>query len=236
MTILITGASRGIGYELARELAKDKHRLILVSRSEDRLATLCSECNRLAGSEVATGIPFDLSTFIGNEEALMQQVRAATASLEVLVNNAGALVRKPFQEINSSESRHVFEVNYFAPEQLIRYCKTLLIKSLSPSIVNITSMGGVQGSSKFKGLSAYSASKGALGILTECLAEEFIDDNIRVNALAFGAVQTEMLAEAFPGFEAPVRSDEMGRFCKWFILEGSRFFNGKILPVSLSTP
>ncbi len=103
-------------------------------------------------------------------------------------------------------------------------------------VVNVTSMAGYQGSSKFNGLSYYSASKAALGSLTECLAEELKDESIKVNALAIGAVQTEMLEEAFPGFKAPLQPSQMAEFMKWFTLEGPVFFNGKVLPVSLSTP
>ena len=97
-------------------------------------------------------------------------------------------------------------------------------------------MGGFQGSSKFPGLSAYSASKAALGNLTECLAEEFKEMGIAVNALALGAVKTEMLEEAFPGYVPPVNAQEMAGFMANFATSGHHFFNGKILPVSVSTP
>ena len=103
-------------------------------------------------------------------------------------------------------------------------------------VVNITSMGGFQGSAKFGGLSFYSASKAALGNLTECLAEELGEEGFRVNALALGSVQTEMLAEAFPGYKAPLNPGQMAGFIEWFTLEGAVYFNGKILPVSVSTP
>lgn len=103
-------------------------------------------------------------------------------------------------------------------------------------IVNMSSMGGVQGSAKFPGLSLYSASKGAVGILTECLAEELKEEGVSVNALAIGAVQTEMLSQAFPDYKAPLSADEMAGFIKYFALQGKNFFNGKVLPVSLSTP
>jgi len=82
----------------------------------------------------------------------------------------------------------------------------------------------------------YAASKGALAILTECMAEELKGRNIKANCLALGAVQTEMLAEAFPGYEAPVKPNEMASFIKNFALNGHHVYNGKILPVSLSTP
>ena len=103
-------------------------------------------------------------------------------------------------------------------------------------IVNISSMGGYQGSAKFPGLSVYSAAKGAVAVLSECLAEEFKEQGIKVNALAIGAVQTEMLSQAFPGYMAPLQPDEMAEFIMDFALNGHRFFNGKILPVSVSTP
>jgi NAD(P)-dependent dehydrogenase (short-subunit alcohol dehydrogenase family) len=97
-------------------------------------------------------------------------------------------------------------------------------------------MGGVQGTVKFPGLSAYSSSKAALAGLTECLAIEFQDKDIAVNCLALGAVQTEMLQEAFPGFKAPVSPDKMAEFIGNFVLTAHHFMNGKVLPISLSTP
>jgi 3-oxoacyl-[acyl-carrier protein] reductase len=109
-------------------------------------------------------------------------------------------------------------------------------KAGSSHVVNISSMGGINGSVKFSGLSAYSAAKGGLGILTECLAEEYRDSGISFNCLALGSVQTEMLEEAFPGYRAPLTAHEMARFIVDFAINGHKFFNGKILPVSISTP
>jgi NAD(P)-dependent dehydrogenase (short-subunit alcohol dehydrogenase family) len=97
-------------------------------------------------------------------------------------------------------------------------------------------MGGFQGSAKFKGLSLYSASKGALAILTECMAEEFKEKNINVNCLALGSVQTEMLAKAFPGYKAQSSPAEMAEFIANFALNAYKQINGKIIPVSASTP
>ena len=97
-------------------------------------------------------------------------------------------------------------------------------------------MGGIQGSSKFAGLSGYSSSKGALITLFELLAEEYQPRGVSFNSLALGAVQTEMLEAAFPGITAPVSATQMGAYIARFVLEGHQFFNGKVLPVSSSTP
>lgn len=97
-------------------------------------------------------------------------------------------------------------------------------------------MGAFQGSAKFAGLSAYSASKAALHTLTECLALELADRQIKVNCLALGSAQTEMLEQAFPGYQSPVMAFEMGKYIADFALTGHRFFNGKILPVAVTTP
>jgi NAD(P)-dependent dehydrogenase (short-subunit alcohol dehydrogenase family) len=103
-------------------------------------------------------------------------------------------------------------------------------------ILNISSMGGFQGSMKFAGLSAYSTSKAALCSFTELFSEEYKETKLAMNCLCLGAVQTEMLQEAFPGYEAPTTPDQMAVFIVDFALNGNRFFKGKILPVSLSTP
>jgi 3-oxoacyl-[acyl-carrier protein] reductase len=236
MTILITGASKGIGAELAVQLAEGDHRLILVARNDEALRKVCDRCNNSPGSVTAVPLAYDLTRILTSSWEFIQKLQQITDSLDVLVNNAGFLINKPFAEISPEESKMVFVTNYFVPEQLIRACLPLLKASTNASVINVTSMGAVQGSKKFPGLSSYSASKGALATLTECLAEELAEDGIRVNALALGAVQTEMLEEAFPGFKASTNAEEMGRFFKWFVVDGWKRFNGKMLPVSDGTP
>ena len=236
MTILITGASQGIGAELALQLADSGHTLILLARNGQKLDTLCKEINKTAGKELAFALAYDVNELLVNPDDFLERFTGISMQLDILVNNAALLVKKPFEELTLEDSRRSFDANYFAPEQLIRICLPLLKQSGTASIINVTSMAAFQGSSKFPGLSVYGASKGALATLTECLAEEFKELNIRVNALAFGAVATEMLAEAFPGFQANTSASEMGAFFKWFVLEGWKRFNGKMLPVSDSTP
>ena len=126
--------------------------------------------------------------------------------------------------------------NFYGPAHLLQMLRPFLQKAEKAHVLNIGSMGGYQGSSKFPGLLAYSVSKAAIATLTECLAEEWKDSGVAVNCLALGAVQTEMLAEAFPGMQAPVSSAQMGGFLSYFALQGHHFFNGKVLPVSVSTP
>jgi NAD(P)-dependent dehydrogenase (short-subunit alcohol dehydrogenase family) len=97
-------------------------------------------------------------------------------------------------------------------------------------------MGGFQGSVKFSGLTAYSSSKFAIAGLTELLAEEFKNENISFNCLAIGAAQTKMLEKAFPGYQAPVSGKEMADFIFNFATQQSKFINGKVIPVSVTTP
>ncbi|MDF1571653.1 MAG: SDR family NAD(P)-dependent oxidoreductase [Bacteroidales bacterium] len=236
MRILITGASRGIGAELALQLAAEDQHLFLVARTEDRLREVANQCNALGGAGAAVAVPYDLAGILDKPAGFTTLLEQHTDCLDVLVNNAGLLVSKPFATFTPAEERRVFDTNYFMPAQLIRICMPFLERSAAASVINVTSMGAVQGSAKFPGLSAYSSSKGALAILTECLAEEFKTLNIKVNALAFGAVQTEMLEEAFPGLQSGTSPQEMGSFFKWFVMEGWRRMNGKMLPVSDSTP
>lgn len=236
MTILITGASRGIGAALAHALTGSGHRVLLVSRSAGLLHEVADSCNREARRELAFGIPFDLEELPARQEKFLSAVRSRTDTLDALVNNAGHLYRKPFVEVSPEEYRQIFHVNLFAPSQLIRICLPLMKESKLKHVVNVTSMAGFQGSKKFPGLSFYSASKAALGGLTECLAAELEPEGVRVNALALGSVQTEMLETAFPGIKAPMKPARMAEFMKWFVLEGAGYFNGKILPVNRSTP
>ncbi|MBX2875939.1 MAG: SDR family oxidoreductase [Saprospiraceae bacterium] len=230
MNIIITGASRGIGYDTALQLAKDpKNKVLAISRNEEKLAQL-AESSPLQNVDY---LAYDLSR--PNKDALVKKI-AGWDSVDILINNAGLLRNKPFAKLTDKDWWEIFEVNVFGITRLIRLLLPQLRSKEGAHIINMGSMGGVQGSSKFKGLSAYSASKAALANLTECLAEELKEDKISVNCLALGAVQTEMLAEAFPGYQAPVESNQMGEMVAWFAVQGKAFFNGKILPVSISTP
>ncbi len=236
MVIIITGASRGIGKAFAHTCTESDHTVILISRNRPGLEQVANDCNLRAGKVLAHALPFDLTDLSNLEEEFTSLLKSVTGRVDGLVNNAGQLIRKPFEQISDLEAKALFDANLFAPAQLIRICLPFMKDSKLRHVVNITSMAGYQGSSKFNGLSYYSASKAALGSLTECLAEELAEEGIKVNALALGAVQTEMLAEAFPDFKAKLEPSQMAGYLKWFLLEGSTFFNGKVLPVSLSTP
>jgi NAD(P)-dependent dehydrogenase (short-subunit alcohol dehydrogenase family) len=236
MVILITGASRGIGAATAPLLTGSGHTVLLVSRNRRRLEEVAGACNREAGKDLAFTLPFDLSDLPDLEKEFVSRVQALVPRVDGVINNAGQLINKPFEKVRTAEARSLLDINFIVPAQLIRICLPLMEGSALKHVVNISSMGGFQGSSKFPGLAYYSASKAALASLTECLAEELKETGIRINALALGSVQTEMLSEAFPGFRAPLDPEEMGRFFQWFILEGGRYFNGKVLPVSVSTP
>ena len=179
-----------------------------------------------------------LSIDISNENE-MQQVEKFIQSawknkVDVLINNAGLLVNKPFSQLSPSDFEQVYKVNVFAVAELTRICIPFMEKG--SHVVTISSMGGIQGSMKFAGLAAYSSSKGAVITLSELLAEEYKEQGIAFNVLALGAVNTEMLQEAFPGYDAPLSAKEMADYIFNFALTGNKYYNGKVLQVSSSTP
>lgn len=229
--VLITGASSGIGFETALQLSRDKsYSVFATARSGEKLENL----KTLSGGSI-TVVPFDL---VNGEPALLksQLAKAGLHTLHGVVHNAGFLVNRPFEDITPIELESSYRTNVMAPFLLTQALLPELKKANGAHVIHISSAGGVQGSVKFPGLSAYSSSKGALSVLTECLALELEPHKIRFNCLALGAVQTDMLSRAFPGYEAPLKAHEMGEFVSWFLTNGHRFFNGKILPVALSTP
>ena len=236
MNIVITGASRGIGYELVKLLsANSENTVVAIARNEKKLEVLKTECSALNPSAKVISIVCDLSNEIALA-ALNSELTTHIGSVNILINNAGAIVNKPFSEITAADLEYVYQVNVFSVFKLIQSVLPLMNKNERSHIVNIGSMGGFQGSAKFAGLSAYSSSKAALACLTECLAEEFKDSNISFNCLALGAAQTEMLNEAFPGYKAPLSSLEMASYIADFASNAHQFMNGRIIPVSLSTP
>ena len=222
-TIVITGASRGIGHEIALQAAGEGHQVFALSRD----LTSLQKTKGIIPIAVDLTDPIDLASCV-------EKIKQTSPSVDVLINNAGTLVNRPFSETTLADFRNTFAVNVFAVAALTQ----ALLPIINPKghIVNISSMGGVQGSAKFPGLAAYSSSKGALITLTELLAEEYKQTGPAFNVLALGAVQTEMLAAAFPGYQAPVTAQKMGAYILNFALEGHHLYNGKILPVALSTP
>ena len=234
MNIIITGASSGVGFEAAIELtANSQHKVIALARSQDKLTKLQEICTSLNPDCTIYPVVFDLVN--DDHHDLKEFVNARFGSqLNVLINNAGTLVNKPFEQLGELDYVEMLQSNFLSH---VRITQTLLpLLTEGSHIVNIGSMGGVQGSVKFMGLSAYSASKAALHNFTETLAIELADKKISVNCLALGSAQTEMLEAAFPGYQSPVMAFEMGKYIADFALTGHKFFNGKILPVAVTTP
>ncbi len=234
MNIIITGASRGIGFELVKTLAKHKqNHIVAISRNGKALKELVAECIRLYPDAKVTPYEFDLNQF-EFYPFIVQRLETFIHKCDILVNNAGKLVNKPFNKFTLSDFDDTFNVNIKSPFFLIQALLPLLNKGAH--VVNISSIGGVQGSKKFPGLSAYSASKGALAIFTEALAEELAEQEIKVNCLALGAVQTEMFTKAFPGAKAMQNPAQIAHFIADFAITGQKYFNGKVIPVSMSVP
>ncbi len=230
MNIVITGASRGIGYSTVKVLAQDKqHKIIILTRNIQGLSDKISADPVLKDADIVAHY-LDLQHFTAADLPKMPD------HIDVLINNAGLLINKPFSQLTEADCSSMFQTNVMGPAKLIQCLLPQMGQNRPSHIVSIGSMGGFQGSSKFPGLSAYSASKAALSVLSECLAEELKGSHISCNCLCLGAVDTDMLREAFPGYEAPTSSDEMGRFIAEFALNGHKYFNGKTLPAAISTP
>lgn len=222
-TILITGASNGIGFEIAKLASSLGHLVIAISRDITNLKPF----DYIDSYSVDITKDDVIESFI--KKLIQKKVR-----LDIVINNAGLLVNMPFEETSIETFKKVYDVNVFGVISLIRMCLPIINKK--GHVLNISSMGGVQGSSKFPGLSAYSSSKGALITLTELLAEEYNKTGPSFNVLALGAVQTEMLEKAFPGYKSNISAKKMASYILEFSISGHELFNGKLIPVSLSTP
>lgn len=223
--IVITGTSRGIGLELVKYFAQQGHKILALSRNAQPVLDL--------KLENVTAFPFDL-----HEEGQYLEISDFVSNqwnrVDILINNAGAILNKPFKNTSISDFEYVYKTNVYGVSEMIR---TLLpFMNTSSHVVTISSMGGVQGSMKFPGLAAYSSSKGAVITLSELLAEEYKEEGPSFNVLALGAVQTEMLEEAFPGYKAPMTPMGMAKYIADFSLNSQAYYNGKVLQVSNSTP
>jgi 3-oxoacyl-[acyl-carrier protein] reductase len=224
-TIFVVGASRGIGLEVVQQFASDKtNRIICFSRSFTE--------QTLNGFPNVETHKFDLAS--DNVRSEMETILKDVPAIDILINNAGYIVVKPFSELTREEITTAYQVNVIGVMETIQACLPKM--TAGSHIVSISSMGGFQGTMKFAGLAAYSTSKAAVASLTELLAEELKETGIKINCLCLGSVQTEMLETAFPGYQAPLQPEEMAEYICDFALNAHRFMHGRIIPVSLTTP
>ncbi|PTX60885.1 short-subunit dehydrogenase [Kordia periserrulae] len=223
--VIITGTSRGIGFELVHLFANAGYNVLALSRNEKPISNLTYDN--------ITSFAFDLSK-AEDYDRVTDFVKENWEQVDIVIHNAGSLLNRPFGETTMEDFQWIYTVNVFGVAELSRVLLPFMVKG--SHVVTISSMGGIQGSMKFPGLAAYSSSKGAVIILVELLAEEYKDQGISFNVLALGAVQTEMLAEAFPGYKAPLTAAEMAQYIFEFALTGNKYYNGKIMQVSSSTP
>ena len=234
MNIVITGASSGVGFEAVLELIQNNdNRIIALARSEDKLQRLLDIASSLNPDCKLYPVKFDIvhDDYVAG---LIPFVQSRLGTVDVLINNAGSLINKTFEDLSQLDFAEMLQSNLLGHVKMIQ--NLLPLMKPGTHILNIGSMGGFQGSIKFPGLAAYSASKAALHTLTECLAYEFAERQIKVNCLALGSAQTEMLEKAFPDYKSPIMAFEMGKYIADFALTGHKFFNGKILPVAVTTP
>jgi 3-oxoacyl-[acyl-carrier protein] reductase len=224
---LVVGASSGIGLEIVKKLSKNPYNFIIA------LARKIENSSSFEGKENVLTKNFDLQS--ENVKSDLLNILASYPQIDFLINNAGKLVNKPFLDLTKTEIFESYQVNVLSQFELIQ---AVLPKMLVEGghVVNISSMGAFQGSVKFAGLSSYSSSKAAFTNLTEMLAEEFKDSKVKFNCLCLGAAQTDMLEQAFPGYQAPVSAEKMAEYIVDFTQNTHQWINGKIIPVSLSTP
>ncbi len=214
-TILVSGSSSGIGFAICEESKKQGHNVIGISRNINSQAT-------------ELGIR-SYSVDITNQNQINELVNNLTSeniTIDILINNAGLLIKDKFRDTTDDAFKKVYDVNIFGLANLTR--ALLPIINTDGQVINISSIGGVNRSKKFPGLSAYASSKGALITLTEVLAEEY-RSSPRFNCLALGSVKTKMLAEAFPGYEAKMMPDEMAKQIIDFAFDENNKSNGEII-------
>jgi short-subunit dehydrogenase len=236
MNIIITGAGSGIGKATAKAISSlGNHHVLAIGRDEEKLHALQEEIKATNPSVLITTFVFDLKSQEGKFLNLAKQIKKTCNHIDILINNAGAFISKPFVELAPSDWQLLFETNIFAAAQMIKVVLPMLVKSSQANIINIGSMGGFQGSQKFPGLSAYCASKAALVAFTECISQE-LPTHIHCNCLCFGSVETKMFQNAFPENVAAMTTKDTGEFIAHFALQNWKLFNGKVIPIAAATP
>jgi short-subunit dehydrogenase len=221
-TIVVTGTSSGIGHQICIQAAKMNFHVISVSRNIEPL----KDIGGIESFAIDITNKDSVDEFIAN-------LKSKKIKIDILINNAGYLVSELFGDTTYDSFKKTFDVNVFGLAEITR--SLIPIINSDGHVINISSIGGVNGSKKFPGLSAYSSSKAAVIALTEVLAEEY-QNGPSFNVLALGAVQTKMLKEAFPDYNVDTKPEEMAKYILDFAINGNKLFNGKLISVSNSNP
>ena len=221
-TIVVTGTSSGIGHQICIQAAKMNFHVISVSRNIEPL----KDIGGIESFAIDITNKDSVDEFIAN-------LKSRKIKIDILINNAGYLVSELFGDTTYDSFKKTFDVNVFGLAEITR--SLIPIINSDGHVINISSIGGVNGSKKFPGLSAYSSSKAAVIALTEVLAEEH-QNGPSFNVLALGAVQTKMLKEAFPDYKVDTKPEEMAKYILDFAINGNKLFNGKLISVSNSNP
>ena len=221
-TIIVTGTSSGIGHQICIQAAKMNFRVLSVSRNTQPL----KDIDGIESFKLDVTDKNSVEEFVAN-------LKKRKIKIDILINNAGYLVSELFSDTSYDSFKKTFDVNVFGLAEITRLLIPIIKKD--GHVINISSIGGVNGSKKFPGLSAYSSSKAAVIALTEVLAEEY-QDGPSFNVLALGAVQTKMLKEAFPDYSAETKPEEMAKYILNFAINNGQLFNGKLISVSNSNP
>lgn len=181
-TVLLTGASRGIGAILARELIIEKANIVGVSRSQESLERVEDTVNALAGQWI--GIPFDISR-VEELPALISQIEQLAGSIDILINNAGIEIYKNFQDYSTSEIQSVLNTNLLAAMELTRLVLSNMLSRRCGHIVNIASLAGKKGSPHN---SVYSASKAGLIMWSDAIRQELLGTGVAISVICPGYI------------------------------------------------
>ncbi len=235
---LITGTSRGIGMKTAEVFASEGAKVYAHARTEGCLDEWCAACRNQDGWDI-TPVYFDITDSEQIKDAV-KKLRKDPGRIDVLVNNAGMVTNELLGMINIQTMKDMFDVNVFGLMELTQYITTkFMMRQKSGSVVNISSIVGVEGS---RGQIAYSASKGAVIALTKSMAKELAPHQIRVNSVAPGITDTERIQntikEQYKG-EIPeigmgrlASTDDIAKACLYFASDSSEYVTGQILTVA----
>jgi|CXWL01.1.fsa_nt_gi NAD(P)-dependent dehydrogenase (short-subunit alcohol dehydrogenase family) len=197
--VVITGGGRGIGAACAEAFFRLGRPVVIVSRTARQLKEAARKIIGSTGEKRVLAMPGDVG-----DEAFSRRVFAAArkrfGSVDVLINNAAVLIKKPFLDTSAAEWDSVMRANLRGPFLFSR--EFLRAAKKGGVIVNVGSLGGIQGTEKFPGLCAYTVSKYGVTGLTEALAVEARPLGVSVFCVAPGAVDTVMLRKAAPGLKA----------------------------------